>query len=166
MISELDGKSPIIDTTAFIAPNASVIGNVTVGEGVGIWFGAILRGDMNSIKVGAYTNIQDLCIVHTPPTINAEIGKNVTIGHRALIHGCRIGDNCLIGMGSIVMNNVEIGDNCIVAAGSVVTEGMKVPSGSLVMGLPAKIKREVTPDEIKKIEASAKLYYELSRGYV
>lgn len=163
---EIGGKVPVIDKSAFVAPNATIIGDVTIASDVGIWFGAVIRGDLNSIKIGSYTNVQDLCVIHTPPHICAEIGEYVTVGHRALVHGCKIGNNCLIGMSSTIMNGAEIGDNSIVAAGSLVTENKKMPAGSLIMGSPAKVVRELTPEEVRKITKSAIDYYEYSRRYI
>lgn len=165
MLIELDGKKPTIDETVFVAPNATVIGDVLIGEHSSIWFNAVVRGDMNSIRIGKYTNIQDLSIVHVTHNANVEIGDNVTIGHKALIHGCKIGNNCLIGMGSILMDDVEVGDNCIIGAGSLVTQGTKVPAGSLVYGSPAKMKRELMPDEIELIIESAGRYNETAKKY-
>lgn len=160
MIIEFDNKKPIIDSSVFIAPNATVIGDVIIGAKSSIWFQTVLRGDMESIKIGEYTNIQDLTMVHLPESIGVEVGNYVTVGHKALIHGCKIGDNCLIGMGSIIMDNVEVGDNCIIGAGSLVTQGTKIPSGTMVFGSPAKVKRELTPEEIEVIRKTAFRYYE------
>ena len=143
----------------YIAPNATIVGNVHLGEEVSVWYGAVLRGDNCTITVGDRTNIQDNAVVHS----NTVIGSDVTIGHTAIIHGCTIGNNCMIGMGAIVLNNAVIGDNCIVGAGSVVTGKMNAPAGSLILGNPAKIVKEVTPEMIEEIKKDAALYIQLAR---
>jgi len=140
-------KNPQIHPEAKIAPNATVKGDVTLEKGVNIWYGAIVRGDIDSIHIGENTNVQDGCLMHISHGCPVNIGRGVTIGHGAIIHGCTIDDNTLIGMGSIIMDKAVIGKNCIVAAGSVVIGGTVVPDGSMVMGSPAKIKRETRPDE-------------------
>lgn len=166
MILELSGKTPRIDASVFIAPNASIIGDVEIGSNCSVWFGAVIRGDINYIRIGEYTNIQDLSVLHVPGSSCIEIGDFNTIGHRSIIHGCRIGSNCLIGMGSIIMNDVEIGDNCVVGAGSLVTEGTKVPQGSLIFGSPAKVKRVLSATEVTGLKEAARNYYEYSRKYL
>jgi carbonic anhydrase/acetyltransferase-like protein (isoleucine patch superfamily) len=166
MIIDYDGKKPIIDSSAFVAPNATIIGDVTIGSNSSIWYQTVLRGDMDSIKIGSYTNLQDFCMVHIDEFQNVEVGDYVTAGHRALIHGCKIGNNCLIGMGAIIMDKVEIGDNCIIGAGSLVTQGTKIPSGSMAFGSPAKVKRELTEEEISIIIETAKKYCEYAKKYV
>lgn len=166
MIIEHDGKKPVIDGTVFIADNAAIIGDVKIGRDSSVWFGTVIRGDIESITVGEMTNIQDLCVLHVPDDINLEIGNNVTVGHRSIVHGCKVGNNCLIGMGSVLMDSVELGDNCIIGAGSLVTQGTKIPSGSLAFGSPAKVKRELTPEEIEMITKSSGKYYDYSRRYL
>ena len=146
--------------TVYQAPNATVVGNVHLEENVSIWYGAVLRGDNCTITVGENANIQDNAVVHS----NTVIGKNVTIGHSAIIHGCTIGDNCMIGMGAIVLNNAVIGDNCIVGAGAVVTGKMNAPDGSMLLGNPAKIVKELTPEQIAGITANAELYVNLAKS--
>jgi carbonic anhydrase/acetyltransferase-like protein (isoleucine patch superfamily) len=139
---------PTVDPTAFIDPSAQVIGDVHLGAESSVWMNVVVRGDVNYIRVGDRTNIQDLTLVHvmreTNPTV---IGSNVTIGHSAVIHGCTIEDRCLIGMGAILLNGCRIGTGSIVAAGALVPEGTIVPPGSMVMGMPAKVKRQLTPEE-------------------
>ena len=139
---------PAVDPSAFIDVSAQVIGDVHIGPESGVWMNAVVRGDVNYVRIGARTNIQDLTLVHvmreTNPTV---IGSNVTIGHSAVIHGCTIEDRCLIGMGAILLNGCRIGTGSIVAAGTLVPEGMTVPAGSMVMGVPAKVKRPLTPVE-------------------
>jgi carbonic anhydrase/acetyltransferase-like protein (isoleucine patch superfamily) len=142
----------------WIAPNATVIGNVTLGEGVGVWFGAVIRGDMEPIAVGADTNIQELSIFHTDTGFPLTVGRGCTVGHRAILHGCTVGDNCLIGMGATVLNGARIGDNCLIGAGALVPEGREIPPGSLVLGMPGKVVRPLTADEIGRNTWSAAHY--------
>lgn len=157
---------PVVADDVFVAEGACLIGDVQVGAGSSIWFNTVLRGDVNFIRVGKMTNIQDLSVVHVEsgkyPTV---IGDEVTIGHKAVIHGCKIGDGSLIGMGVILMDGVEIGAGCIVAAGSLVTEGMVVPPGFVVKGFPAKVCREVRAEEKEWLKRSARNYYELAQKY-
>jgi len=141
MIYPFENIKPIIGENARIAENASIIGDVELGPNVNIWYGAVLRGDMNSIRISANTNIQDNAVVHVGSDNPVCVGENVTIGHSAIVHGCTIGSNCLIGMGSILLNGCVIGDGSLVGAGSLVTEGTVIPPGSVVMGSPAKVIR-------------------------
>jgi carbonic anhydrase/acetyltransferase-like protein (isoleucine patch superfamily) len=159
-IHTLDGVAPQLPPagTAWIAPSASVIGKVTIGEGVGIWFGSVLRGDNERITVGLNTNVQELCVFHTDMGFPLTIGEGCTIGHRAILHGCTIGNNVLIGMGAIVLNGAKVGDNCLVAAGALIPEGREIEPGSLVIGVPAKPFRPLTADEIARNRASAAHY--------
>lgn len=165
MLVGFENKKPKIGSDVYVAPNATIIGNTTIEEGASIWFGSVIRADVNSIRVGKKSNIQDLAVLHVPAAYKIDIGNNVTVGHKALLHGCKIGDNCLIGMGAIIMDGVEIGENCIVGAGSLVTGGSKIPSGSMVFGSPAKVKRELTKEEVEKIAWSADHYYKHSNKY-
>lgn len=155
MIINYKDIKPVIHRSVFIAHSADVIGRVTLAEDVSIWYGTVLRGDCNSINIGKGSNIQDNCTVHIGNNSSVEIGEYVTVGHNAVIHGCKIGNNCLIGMGSVILNDAEIGDETIIGAGSLVTEGKKIPSGVLCMGSPAKVIRELTVDEKEKIRNSA-----------
>lgn len=148
MIASISGKSPIIPASAWIAPSADVMGEVTLGEHVSVWFGAVLRGDVHSIHIGDYTNVQDGTVIHvTHGGCNTVIGKRVTIGHKALIHACTVGDDCLIGMGSIMLDGVEVGAGSVVAAGALLTPGKKYPPGSMIIGSPAKAVRPLRPEE-------------------
>ena len=140
-------KKPNIHPTARVAPGAVIVGDVTLEENVNIWYNSVLRADYAAITIGAGTNVQDGCVLHISRDCPVNIGKNVTMGHGAIVHGCTVGDNTLIGMGSIVMDRAVIGKNCIVAAGAVVVGGMVVPDNSLVMGSPARVKRETRPEE-------------------
>jgi carbonic anhydrase/acetyltransferase-like protein (isoleucine patch superfamily) len=164
---EIDGNRPQIDDpdTVWIAPDAKVIGKVKLGAGVGIWFGAVLRGDNELISVGDETNVQEHTIMHTDPGFPLSIGKGCTIGHRALLHGCTIGDNSLIGMGAIVLNGARIGDNCLVGAGALITEGKKFPDNSLIVGSPARLVRELDEGAIAGLKASAAHYVENARRF-
>ena len=143
----------------WIAPDAQVIGNVELQPGVSIWFGAVIRGDNEAILVGRGSNIQDLCVLHTDIGCPLSIGEDCTIGHRVILHGCSIGNNCLVGMGAIIMNRAVIGDNCLIGAGAIVTEGKVIPPGSLVIGAPGKVMRPLNPTEIDSIAASAANYW-------
>ncbi len=160
------GAVPHIPESATIAPGAKVIGQVTLGEDVGVWFNSVLRGDVQPITIGDRTNIQELVMVHATtgvqPTV---IGDDVTVGHRAILHGCTVGNGCLIGMGSIVLDEVELGDHCLVAAGAVLTPGKKYPAGSVIMGTPGKVVRQVNDADIEAFLESAKHYVELMREY-
>ena len=159
-IHVLDGISPELPGagTFWIAPSATVIGKVKVGAGVGIWFGAVVRGDDEPIVIGDDTNLQELTVVHTDTGFPAKIGAGCTIGHRAIIHGCTIGNNVLVGMGAIVLNGAKVADNCLIGAGAVVPEGREIPPGSLVLGMPGKVVRPVTADEIARNRVSAAHY--------
>ena len=144
----LEGKAPEFKTDDFwIAPNATLIGNVIIEHEVSIWFNAILRGDNEPIAIGAGSNIQDGSIIHTDPGFSCTVGKRVTVGHMAMLHGCQIGDGSLIGIGAVVMNGAIIGKNCIIGAKALITEGMNIPDGSLVIGIPGKILRTLTNEE-------------------
>ncbi len=133
---------------AFVAENATVTGEVTLGPESSVWFGCVLRGDDAPIRVGARTNLQDLTMVHADPGVPLRIGEEVTVGHRAILHGVRIGERCLIGMGAILLSGSVIGEESVVGAGALVTEGMVVPPRSLVLGVPARVRREVRPEEV------------------
>jgi len=157
---------PEIDDSAFIAQNSTIIGRCTIGQNCSIWFNAVLRADVNEIIVGNGTNVQDGCVIHCDEDYKTTIGENVTIGHNAIIHGCTIGENCIIGMGSTVLDGAVIGENVIVGANSLVTSGKIIPAGVLVMGSPAKVVRMLTAEEIEGIRHSVKGYVSLSREYI
>ena len=144
---------------AYLAPNATVVGDVILEKDVNIWYGAVVRGDSGTIQIGTGTNIQDNCVLHEKITI----GKNCTIGHGAIIHGCTIGDGCLIGMGAIILNGAVLEDGCLVGAGALVTGKVHAPAGSLVLGSPAKVVRELTEDEKEASLEDARNYIELAR---
>ncbi|SLN40690.1 2,3,4,5-tetrahydropyridine-2,6-dicarboxylate N-acetyltransferase [Aquimixticola soesokkakensis] len=157
----LDDHAPVLPETGdvWIAPDANVIGKVVLQAGANIWFGATLRGDNEVILVGAGSNIQENCVLHTDMGFGLDIGAGCTIGHKAMLHGCVIGDNTLIGMGATVLNGARIGKNCLIGAGALVTEGREIPDGSLVMGVPAKVVRPLEPAQIDGLRASA-LHYQ------
>jgi carbonic anhydrase/acetyltransferase-like protein (isoleucine patch superfamily) len=156
----LDSLAPLLPPQGrfWVAPDAHVIGRVEIGEDVGIWFGAVLRGDNEGIKVGARSNIQEYCVLHTDKGFPLTIGEGCTIGHKAILHGCTIGENSLIGMGASVLNGAKIGKNCLVGAQALVTEGKAFPDNSLIIGAPAKVMRALTTEEIAGLKQSADHY--------
>ena len=141
MIYELDGRRPSIDASCFVAPNASVIGSVTLGAEASVWFNVVIRADHESIAIGAGSNIQDGSVLHADPGFPLLIGARVTVGHQAMLHGCTVGDGSLVGIGAVVLNGAVIGRNCLIAANSLVTEKMQVPDGAVVMGSPGRGQR-------------------------
>lgn len=156
-------KKTKINPEAFIAKSADVMGDITIGEGSSIWFGAVARGDMDYITIGKFTNVQDNATLHVDTDIPLKIGDYVTIGHNAVVHGCEVGNNSLIGMGAVILNNAIIGDNCLIGAGAVVTEGANIPDNSLVIGTPGKAVRMVSEEEIETIKDNAIRYEKLWR---
>ena len=150
----------------FIAEGARIVGNVTIGEDSSVWYNAVIRGDSNSIAIGKNTNVQDNAVLHTSHGRGLKIGDNVTIGHGAIVHGCTVGNNVLIGMGAIVLDGAVIEDNCIIGAGALVTQNKVMPEGSLVLGNPAKVVREITVEERESIIKNAKEYVEEAQGYL
>src|ERR1700754_2765741 len=157
---ELDGKAPELpaDGQYFIAETATVIGNVRLKSNASVWFGSVLRGDNELIEIGEGSNVQDNCTFHTDPGFPLTIGKNCTIGHNVILHGCTIEDGALVGMGSIVMNGARIGRNSIVGAGSVITEGKQFPENSLIIGAPARVIRTLDPEQVVKMGGAARSY--------
>lgn len=167
-VYELDGQSPqhADSDDIWIAPDSHIIGNVKLGPKVGIWFGSVLRGDNELITIGEGTNIQEHTMVHTDPGFPATIGKNCTIGHRAIIHGCTIDDNSLIGMGAIVLNGAHIGKNCLIGAGALIPEGKNIPDNSLVVGMPGRVIRTLTDDDAAKLTESALNYQRNAKRFL
>ncbi|WP_196000513.1 gamma carbonic anhydrase family protein [Clostridium sp. 1001271B_151109_B4] len=165
MIIDFEGVTPRINENTYISENVDIIGKVNIEENVNIWFGTRLRGDMNNIVIGENTNIQENSVVHVDVNSPCIIGKNVTIGHGTIIHGCNIADNVLVGMGSIILNNAKIGKNTIIGAGSLVTQGKDFPDGVLILGNPAKVIRQLTEAEVESIQRSADNYVSLSKKY-
>jgi carbonic anhydrase/acetyltransferase-like protein (isoleucine patch superfamily) len=166
MLIEFEGKTPQIGENVFIAPNATVIGDVRVGAGASIWFGAVLRGDHGTILIGAGTSIQDNATIHVPAGSTTVIGENVTVGHGAVVEGCRIGPCTVVGMNAVVLGGAEIGEEVMVAAGSVVTEGMQVPPHTLVAGTPAKVKKELSGSALEWIRRASSAYHGLRSRYL
>ena len=160
VILPVKGVHPQIPEGCFIAPNATIVGDVIMGEDCSVWFNAVIRGDVNSIRIGNKVNIQDGAVLHcTYEKTKTVLGNNVSVGHNALVHGCTVGDNVLIGMGSIVMDNCVIGENCIIAAGAVVLEGTHVPAGTIFAGVPAKKVKDISPELLKgEVERIANNY--------
>jgi carbonic anhydrase/acetyltransferase-like protein (isoleucine patch superfamily) len=159
----LPSGRPAIAEGAWVAPGATVVGAVTVGAGSSVWYGAVLRGDGDRIVVGARTNIQDGCVLHADPGLPLALGDGISVGHRAVLHGCTVGDDSLVGMGAVVLNGARIGPRCLVAAGALVLEGVEVPAGSLVAGAPAKVRRTLTDEEVARLYANAATYERLAR---
>ncbi|WP_028606101.1 gamma carbonic anhydrase family protein [Ottowia thiooxydans] len=159
-VYEVDGKSPQISPSAWIADSAEVMGNVAIAADASVWFGCVLRGDTESMSIGEGSNVQDLSVLHADRGMPLTVGKHVTIGHKVMLHGCTIGDESLIGIGAIVLNGAKIGKNCLVGAGSLVTEGKEFPDGSMIMGTPAKVVRQLSPEQIEGLRNSARHYIE------
>jgi carbonic anhydrase/acetyltransferase-like protein (isoleucine patch superfamily) len=157
-IYQLDDHAPHIDPTAWVADTAQVMGAITLEAHTSVWFGAVLRGDTETIQIGEGSNVQDLAVIHADIGLPVVVGKHVTVGHQVMLHGCTIGDESLIGIGAVVLNGARIGRHCVVGAGSVVTEGKEFPDGSLIMGTPAKVVRQLTPEQIEGLRMSAKHY--------
>ena len=155
---ELDGVAPQLGTGAWVADSAEVIGNVQLGENASIWFGAVLRGDNETMAIGRNSNVQDMSMLHSDPGSPLTIGENVTIGHQVMLHGCTIGDNSLIGIQAVVLNNAKIGRNSIVGAGSVVTEGKEFPDNSLIFGSPAKVMRTISDEDAARLRHGSEHY--------
>lgn len=151
-------KNPKIAENVYIAPGAKISGDVTIGENCSVFFNAVIRADTEAITIGKFTNIQDNCVLHGTAGLPVNIGDGVTIGHGAIVHGCTVGDNVLIGMGSIIMNGAQIGEHCVIAAGSIVTEGKKIEPYSLVMGAPGKVVRSLSEEHCAAVEKAAMGY--------
>jgi len=153
-----DKRVLIVGNDYFIADNATVIGSVIIHNDVSIWFNAVIRGDNDPITIGEGTNIQDGAVLHTDAGIPLDIGKGVTVGHQAMLHGCTIGENSLIGINAVILNHAKIGKNCIIGANCLITQGKEIPDNSMVLGSPGKVVREVTPEEIEDLKHSAEHY--------
>jgi carbonic anhydrase/acetyltransferase-like protein (isoleucine patch superfamily) len=166
MIIAFGGKTPKTGKNVFIAPTAVIIGDVEIGDGASIWYGAVLRGDMDPIRVGANTNIQDNCTVHTDYGHPVHIGAGVTIGHNVVVHGCTIEDNCLIGLGALILTGALIRTGSLVAAGTVLKEGQEVGPETLVAGIPAGVKRAVTPTERSALQRATQIYLDLAQAHI
>ena len=164
-IYELDGVAPQVAASAWVADSGQVMGDVVLGEDASVWFGTVVRGDTARITIGAGTNVQDASVLHADFGQPLVIGERVTVGHQVMLHGCTVGDESLIGIGAIVLNGAKIGRNCLVGAGSLVTEGKEFPDGSMILGSPAKVVRQLTPEQIEGLRQSARHYMENARRF-
>ena len=162
---ELDGLHPDINENAWIAPTAVCIGKVRLLSNASVWWNAVLRGDNEWITVGEGSNVQDGSILHTDPGFPLSIGRNVTVGHKAMLHGCTIGDGALVGMGATILNDATIGEGALIGAGALIGEGKLIPAGALVMGMPGKVIRQLTPEEITTMQQGAYRYQENGKRY-
>lgn len=165
MIEKYKGYTPDIDETCYIAPGCAVVGNVKIGRNSSVWYNAVLRGDVERIVIGENSNIQDGCVLHCVHNVETVVGNNVTVGHKAILHSCTVGDRSLIGMGAIVLDGVKIGKNCLIGAGALVTPNTVIPDGSLFIGSPGKVKRQLTEGEIAHMGKGADEYIRLSKEY-
>lgn len=157
-VYELDGISPEIAASAWVADSAQVMGEVNIGGDASIWFGTVVRGDTSSITIGEGSNVQDASVLHADLGMPLVIGRHVTVGHQVMLHGCTIGDESLIGIGAIVLNGAKIGKNCLVGAGALVTEGKEFPDGSMIIGSPARVVKQLTPEQMQGLRQSAQHY--------
>ena len=162
---QLDDFQPAVAATAWVADSAQVIGNVTLGDHTSVWFGVVIRGDTSTISVGKGSNVQDNSVLHADHGMPLVIGEGVTVGHQVMLHGCTVGNNCLIGIGAIVLNGAKIGNNCLVGAGALVTEGKEFSDGSMIIGSPAKAVRMLSPEQIQGLKMSAESYIANARRY-
>jgi carbonic anhydrase/acetyltransferase-like protein (isoleucine patch superfamily) len=157
-IYRIGDDTPRVASSAWVADNATVIGRVDMAEGASVWYGAVLRGDNDWLRIGRNSNVQDGSVLHTDQGIELVLGENVTVGHQCMLHGCTVGDGTLIGIQSVILNRARIGRFCIVGAGSLVTEGKEFPDGSMIMGSPAQVVRQLTPEQIARVASSAAHY--------
>ncbi|GAA6118365.1 gamma carbonic anhydrase family protein [Acidovorax sp. FG27] len=162
---ELDGSTPQVAESAWVADSAEVMGNVHLAADSSIWFGAVLRGDNDPITIGAGTNVQDGSVLHSDFGQPLTLGERVTVGHKVMLHGCTVGDESLIGIGAVVLNGARIGRNCLVGAGALVTEGKEFPDGSMILGSPAKAVRQLTPEQMQGLRRSAEGYIDNARRF-
>lgn len=165
LIAGIGGKEPKVAPDAFVAPTSALIGDVTLGAGASVWYGAVLRADNDSITVGASSNVQDNCTLHADPGFPVSVGERVSIGHNAVVHGATVEDDCLIGMGATVLNGAVVGAGSLVAAQALVPQGMRVPPGSMVAGVPAKVKRELTAEEREMLTFNGTHYVETAKAH-
>lgn len=157
-IYELEGMCPTVAESAWVAGSAEVMGDVVLGEEASVWFGVVVRGDTSAIRIGARTNIQDLSVLHSDVGMPLTIGSGVTVGHKAMLHGCTVGDDSLIGIGAVILNGAKIGKGCLVGAGALVTEGKEFPDGSMIIGSPAKVVRQLMAEQLQGLRQSADHY--------
>lgn len=161
----LDGVEPKIAESAWVADSAQVMGEVHMGADASVWFGTVVRGDTSSITIGEGTNVQDACVLHADLGMPLVIGRHVTVGHQVMLHGCTIGDESLIGIGAIVLNGAKIGKNCLVGAGALVTEGKEFPDGSMIIGSPARVVKQLTAEQMQGLRQSAQHYIDNARRF-
>lgn len=166
MLYQLEQHTPDIHDGVFVADCAKVIGNVTLHENSSVWFGAIIRGDNEHITVGPDTNVQEAAVFHSDPGFPLTLGRGVTVGHKAMLHGCQIGDYSLIGINAVVLNGAKIGKHCLIGAGALVTEGMEIPDGSMVVGAPAKVKKTLNDQQRQMLELSAAHYVNNAHRFI
>jgi len=164
-IYQIDDLTPDIHESAWVADSAQVVGRVTLAEGASVWFGVVIRGDMDAINVGSGSNIQDNSVLHADHGVPLNIGEHVSIGHQVMLHGCTIGDGSLIGIQAVVLNGAKIGKNCLVGAGALVTEGKEFPDGSMILGSPARAVKQLSAEQIDGLRMIAKHYIENARRY-
>jgi carbonic anhydrase/acetyltransferase-like protein (isoleucine patch superfamily) len=164
LIVPFQGKTPKIADDVFIAPTAVIIGDVEIGAGSSVWFGVVIRGDVEAIRIGSRTNVQENVVIHADPGKPAIVGDEVTLGHGAIVHGCTVASRAQIGMGAVVLNGAVVGSGTLIGAGAVVAEGAEIPPGSVALGVPAKVRRESTPEERQGLLRSAETYYQRGRA--
>jgi carbonic anhydrase/acetyltransferase-like protein (isoleucine patch superfamily) len=161
----LDDLTPQVDARAWVAQSAQIIGQVELAADVGIWFGCVVRGDVERIRIGAGSNVQDLSVLHADPGAPLTLGERVTVGHRVILHGCTVGDEAMIGMGATILNHARIGSHCLVGANALITEGKTFPDGSMILGAPARVVRPLTAEEIEWLARSAQHYIGSARRF-
>jgi carbonic anhydrase/acetyltransferase-like protein (isoleucine patch superfamily) len=165
LVVPIDGRRPVVHEEAWVAPTAVLVGAVDLGAQASVWYGTVVRADTETITIGPWTNLQDGVVVHADPGVPVTVGARVSVGHRAVLHGCTIGDDVLVGMGAVVLNGARVGAGSLIAAGTVVLEGAQIPPGSLVAGLPGKVRRELTDAEREKVMQNAQNYCALARTH-
>jgi carbonic anhydrase/acetyltransferase-like protein (isoleucine patch superfamily) len=165
LVTPLGGREPNVHPSAFTAPTSVIVGEVTIGAGAGVWYHTVLRADCGPIVLGVDSNVQDNCTVHVDPGFPVTVGARVSVGHNAVLHGCTVEDEVLVGMGATVLNGAHIGGGSLIAAQALVPQGMRVPPGSLVAGVPAKVKRQLTDEELEGIRLNAQMYLDLAREH-
>lgn len=165
LLLDLGAQAPQLGRNTWLAPGSALIGDVALGEESSVWYGAVLRADGDRIHLGARCNVQDACVLHTDPGIPMDIGDDVSIGHGAVLHGCRVGYSSMIGIGAIVMNHASIGSECLVSAGALVTQGTVIPDGSLVVGVPGRVRRSLSKEERASLVSNAARYVRLARSH-
>ena len=165
MLLALNGDRPDVHPDAWVAATAVLVGRVRLGDRASVWHNATIRAEFEDIIVGERSNIQDGCVLHVDPGFPLTVGDGVSVGHNAVLHGCSIGDNVLVGMGAVVLNGATVGRDCLIAAGALVPQGMRIPPNSMVAGVPGKVRRELTADEVAHLRANAELYLDLARQH-